>query len=158
MAEDPYKTLGVPRDATDKQIRSAFLKLAKAFHPDLNPGDAKAEARFKAVNAAHDLLSDKERRARFDRGEIDASGQERPPPGPPPGQRSYREHADSAAGTRYGAGFAGNDMDDLGDILSGLFGGRRRGGASRGGLPGGGMPGGGAVRRYRLAGPFLDVR
>ena len=84
MANDPYTVLGVARDATDKQIRSAFLKLAKTSHPDLHPGDAHAEERFKAANAANDLLSDPDRRARFDRGEIDGSGQERPQP-----SRSY---------------------------------------------------------------------
>src|SRR4051812_18429080 len=77
MAEDPYKVLGVPRDATEKQIRSAFLKLAKTSHPDLNPGDPAAEQRFKDISAAHDLLSDAERRGRYDRGEIDEAGQER---------------------------------------------------------------------------------
>lgn len=155
MADDPYQVLGVKRDATDKQIRSAFLKLAKTTHPDLNPGDAKAEERFKAVNAANDLLSDSERRAQFDRGEIDAAGQQRPPPGPPPGQRYYRDHADGAAGASYsarpgagfgGAGFSGGD-DDLGDILSGLFGARGRGGAPRGG----------GDRRYSLPVSFLDA-
>ncbi len=150
MADDPYQVLSVKRDATDKQIRSAFLKLAKTTHPDLNPGDAKAEERFKAVNAANDLLSDPERRAQFDRGEIDAAGQQRPPPGPPPGQRYYRDHADGAAGASYsarpGAGFGGGD-DDLGDILSGLFGARGRGGAPRGG----------GDRRYSLPVSFLDA-
>ena len=151
MADDPYQVLSVKRDATDKQIRSAFLKLAKTTHPDLNPGDAKAEERFKAVNAANDLLSDPERRAQFDRGEIDAAGQQRPPPG----QRYYRDHADGAAGASYsarpgagfgGAGFGGGD-DDLGDILSGLFGARGRGGAPRGG----------GDRRYSLPVSFLDA-
>ena len=155
MADDPYQVLGIKRDATDKQIRSAFLKLAKTTHPDLNPGDAKAEERFKAVNAAHDLLSDPERRAQFDRGEIDAAGQQKPPPGPPPGQRHYRDHADGAAGAFYsarpravftGAGF-GSDDDDLGDILSGLFGARGRGGAPRGG----------GDRRYSLPVSLLDA-
>ena len=145
MADDPYKTLGVARDATDAQIRKAYLKLAKTTHPDLNPGDAKAEERFKAVNAANDLLSDAEQRGRYDRGEIDGSGQVRPPPGPPPGQRSYRTHAEGAAGTRYSAG--GMDDDDLGDILSGLFGARGRAG----------VPRGGADRRYSLAVTFLDA-
>ncbi len=144
MADDPYKTLGVTRDATEAQVRKAYLKLAKTTHPDLNPGDAKAEERFKAVNAANDLLSDAEQRGRFDRGEIDGSGQVRPPPGPPPGQRSYRSHAEGAAGTWYSAG--GTD-DDLGDILSGLFGARGRAGAPRGG----------ADRRYSLAVTFLDA-
>ena len=144
MADDPYKILGVARDATEKQIRAAFLKLAKTTHPDLHPGEKKAEERFKAASAAHDLLSDPERRARFDRGEIDAAGHERPPPGPPPGQRSYREHAEGASGARYGAGF---DEGDLGDILSGLF--RAQGRA--------GVRPAGADRHYSLSVPFLDA-
>ena len=144
MADDPYKVLGVAPDATDKQIRAAFLKLAKTSHPDLHPGDAKAEDRFKAANAANDLLSDPERRARFDRGEIDAAGQERPPPGPPPGYHTYRDHAEGASGARYAAGF---EDDDLGDILSDMFGSRGRADMRRGG----------ADRRYSLVVPFLDA-
>lgn len=66
MADEPYTTLGISRTATAKQIRAAFLKLAKT-HPDLNPGDHKAEERFKATDTANDLLSDSDRRARFDR-------------------------------------------------------------------------------------------
>ena len=147
MAGDPYKALGVARDATEKQIRSAFLKLAKTSHPDLNPGDPQAEERFKEASAAHDLLSDPERRARFDRGEIDAAGHERPPPGPPPGQRFYRDHAEGPAGAHYRAGFNGDDEDDLGDILSGLFGAGGRAGVKRRG----------ADRRYTLTVPFLDA-
>ena len=156
MADDPYKTLGVARDATEKQIRKAYLKLAKSTHPDLHPGDAKAEERFKAVTAANDLLSDAERRGRFDRGEIDAAGHERPPPG------QYRTHAEQPSGARYGHGFGGAgpgfgragpgfggagpvSEDDLGDILSGMFG-ARRGGSMRG-----------QDRRYSLAVPFLDA-
>lgn len=146
MADDPYKTLGVARDATDKQIRNAFLQLAKTSHPDLNPGDAKAEERFKAASAANDLLSDPERRARFDRGEIDGAGQERPPPGPPPGQRFYRDHAEGSAGARYSTGFGDGD-GDLGDILSGLFGARGQAGMRREGMD----------RRYSLAVAFLDA-
>lgn len=147
MADDPYQLLGVARDATDKQIRSAFLKLAKTSHPDLNPGDKQAEARFKAISAAHDLLSDPERRGRFDRGEIDGAGQERPPPG----ARYYRDHAESAAGARYRAGASpfGADPDDLGDILSGLFGQRGQRGA-RGSAAG-------VDRRYTLTVSFLDA-
>ncbi len=147
MADDPYQTLGVARNATDKQVRSAYLKLAKTSHPDLNPGDAKAEERFKTVNAANDLLSDPERRARFDRGEIDAAGHERPPPGPPPGQRTYRDYAQGPSGAQYSPGFADGDEHDLGDILSGLFGARARAGAQRNG----------ADRRYSLTVGFLDA-
>jgi DnaJ-class molecular chaperone len=142
LADDPYQILGVPRDATEKQIRSAFLKLAKSSHPDLNPGDPGAEARFKAINAAHALLSDPATRARFDRGEIDAAGQERPPPG----ARSYRAHAEGAAGSRYRHAAGDADDDDLGDILSDLFGARGAGGARRG-----------RDRHYALTIPFLEA-
>jgi len=108
----------VARDASVDSIRSAYRKLAKQHHPDLNPNDAKAEARFKEISAAHHLLSDPARRARFDSGEIDAQGQERPP------RRTYRDHADSAAGRRYnpaGAGHHAGDIDDIGDLFSSLF-------------------------------------
>ena len=75
---DPYEVLGVARTATPDEIRKAYRKLAKGSHPDLHPGDAKAEARFKEISTANDLLSDADKRARFDRGEIDAAGNERP--------------------------------------------------------------------------------
>ena len=88
MSDDPYAALGVAKSATQDEIRKAYKKIAKASHPDLNPGDAKAAARFKAAAAAHDLLKDPDKRARFDRGEIDASGQERPE------RKFYREYAE----------------------------------------------------------------
>ena len=78
MSDDPYAALGVAKTATQDEIRKAYKKIAKESHPDLNPGDPKAAERFKAASTAHDLLKDPEQRARFDRGEIDASGQERP--------------------------------------------------------------------------------
>lgn len=78
MTETPYDVLGVARTASADEIKKAYRKIAKENHPDLHPGDAAAEARFKAAGAAFDLLKDPERRARYDRGEIDASGQERP--------------------------------------------------------------------------------
>ena len=93
---DPYEVLGVTRDATQDQIRAAYRKLAKANHPDLHPGDAAAEARFKEIAHVNDLLSDPERRAKFDRGEIDAEGHER---GPDPSQW-YRSQADGPDGDR----------------------------------------------------------
>jgi DnaJ-class molecular chaperone len=146
LVNDPYTVLGVARDATDKQIRSTFLKLAKTSHPDLHPGDAKAEERFKAANAANDLLSNPERRARFDRGEIDGSGQERPRQRPSGRPGSYRDHAEGPDGMRYGAGF-GSGGDDIGDIFSSMFGARGQANAYRGG----------ADRRYSIHVPFLDA-
>jgi DnaJ-class molecular chaperone len=78
MAEDPYKVLGVARDASDEEIRRAYRKLAKQLHPDLNPNNhASAEERFKKVSAAYDIIGDPEKRKQYDRGEIDAGGEPR---------------------------------------------------------------------------------
>ena len=95
MAQTPYEVLGVKPDASADEIRKVYRKLAKEFHPDLNPGKPAAEERFKAVSAAYDLLSDLEKRARYDRGEIDESGAERPP------RSYYRGHAEGAEGRKY---------------------------------------------------------
>ena len=78
VAEDPYSVLGVKRDASQEEIRSAYRQLAKKLHPDLNPGNRQAEEKFKQIASAYDILGDAEKRGRFDRGDIDASGQERP--------------------------------------------------------------------------------
>ncbi len=77
MADDPYKILGVARDATPEQLKSSYRKLARTLHPDVNPGNAAAEEKFKKVTAAYDLLSDAGKRARFDGGEIDGQGNEK---------------------------------------------------------------------------------
>ncbi|MDB5374482.1 MAG: Molecular chaperone DnaJ [Belnapia sp.] len=114
MADDPYQTLGLTRDATPEAIKAAYRKLARQHHPDLNPGKPEAEARFKAVSGAHDLLADPERRARFDRGEIDAEGQEQRPAG------GYRQYADAAQGERYG------DGGGFEDVFAEMFGARAR--------------------------------
>ena len=95
MAADPYTTLGVKMDATSDDIQKAYRRLAKKLHPDLNPGNKTAEDKFKEVSAAYDLLSDPEKRARFDRGEIDASGTERPR------QQYYRDFADQDGWSAY---------------------------------------------------------
>ena len=92
--KDPYEALGVAHDATPDDLRKAYRNLAKKLHPDLNPGNNEAEERFKEVAGAYDLLSDPDKRQRFDRGEIDASGTERP------SQRYYKDFA-SEAGQPY---------------------------------------------------------
>jgi DnaJ-class molecular chaperone len=119
--KDPYQVLGVARDANQDAIKKAFRKLAKKLHPDLNPGNKKVEQEFKEVNAAYDLLSDPKKRERFDRGEIDASGAERP-------ERSfYRAYAEGGGNTKYRDAEFGEFSAE--DILSELFGrGRSRGG------------------------------
>ena len=76
MAKDPYSVLGVAKEAKDEDIQKAFRNAAKKYHPDLNPGDKKAEDKFKEINAAYDIVGDTTKRARYDRGEIDASGTE----------------------------------------------------------------------------------
>src|SRR4051794_8423451 len=106
MAQDPYETLGVSRTATSDEIRAAFRKIAKKNHPDLNPGDRAAEERFKAANSANEVLSDPDRRAKFDRGEIDASGQERPE------RQYYRDYAQGDAGARYSTSGVNIDPED----------------------------------------------
>ena len=112
-ARDPYEVLGVKKEASEDELRTAYRKLAKKHHPDLNPGNKAAEARFKEIAAAYDLLSDKDKRARFDRGEIDASGAERPRARLFP----YRGFAEGAPGERYeyhaAEGMAPEDVDDL---------------------------------------------
>ena len=105
--KDPYETLGVQRTADEAAIRAAYRKLAKKHHPDVNPGKADAASRFGEISSAYDLLSDKDKRARFDRGDIDASGAEQ--------RRYYRDFADAeTASDTYGgtADFGGFGNSD----------------------------------------------
>ncbi|WP_312128022.1 DnaJ C-terminal domain-containing protein [Brevundimonas sp.] len=123
MAGDPYKELGVSKGASAEEIKKAFRKLAKELHPDKNPGDKAAEERFKRVTAAFDLLGDAEKRAKFDRGEIDADGREQ--------FRGFGGGSrGGAAGGFSGFGGSGNrggfEDIDLSDLFAG-FGGRGNG-------------------------------
>lgn len=95
--EDHYTVLGVARNASAEQIQRAHRKLAKRYHPDLNPGKPQAAERFKAITAAYALLSDPDKRARYDRGEIDATGVESAR-----SYASYRTAAEGAQRARYG--------------------------------------------------------
>ena len=146
MAQTPYEVLGVKPDASADEIRKVYRKLAKRFHPDLNPGKPEAEARFKSISAAYDLLSDPEKRARYDRGEIDETGAERPP------RAYYRGHAEGAQGWRYQPE-GEMDLSDLEDLFAafGSAGRRRRSEA------GAGFRARGADRHFTLTVDFVTV-
>jgi DnaJ-class molecular chaperone len=122
LVRNPYEVLGVAATASPADIQKAYRKLAKKLHPDLNPGDKPAEEKFKEVAGAYDLLSDVEKRKRFDAGEIDATGAERPQ------QHFYRDFATSDQGHSYAdnSGFA--DFVDEDDVLAELL---RRGERAR---------------------------
>lgn len=140
--KDPYEILGVARTASSDDIRKAYRLLAKKLHPDLNPGNKGAEERFKEVSLANDILSDPDKRKRFDSGEIDALGAERPQ------QKYYKDFAaEAAAGHPYEnpSGFA--DFADADDVFAELF--RRQARQSRRAR--------GADLHYRLTIEFLDA-
>ncbi|ODT65950.1 MAG: hypothetical protein ABS75_29765 [Pelagibacterium sp. SCN 63-23] len=120
---DPYTVLGVSRSASEKDIKSAYRKLAKKYHPDQNPDDPSAHGKFAEATHAYDLLNDKEKRGQFDRGEIDAEGNPR-----------FAGFGGASRGARPGAGAAGgfSAEDILKEFMSG-FGGQPRGGARPGG-------------------------
>ncbi len=154
---DPYATLGVARSASEKDIKSAYRKLAKELHPDRNTENPNAAERFSEVTGAYDLLSDKDKRAKFDRGEIDADGN--------PSMGFGYGHTAGPGGFNGGAqrgfrtedfegfgGGGGGDGIDIGDIFEGLFGGRGGGG------PGGGMGGGFGGARQRAAPKGANVQ
>jgi DnaJ-class molecular chaperone len=157
---DPYATLGVARNATEKDIKSAYRKLAKELHPDRNKDNPKAAERFSDVTKAYDLLSDKDKRARFDRGEIDADGNPAMPFGMGGGGFGGGGFHPGAGGARgFSAqdfeGFGGAEGLDIGDIFEGLFGRGGMGGATAGRRPP--PPRKGANVQYRLRVPFADA-
>jgi len=165
MALDLYQRLGLKRGATEAEIKKAYRSLAKQLHPDRNKDNPKAAERFGQITAAYDLLSDKDKRARYDRGEIDEEGNPKMPFGG--GFGGYQPGG--GGGPQSGAGFenfnfgggGGADAADLSDLFEGLFGG------ATGGRPGGGPFSGfgrrprsaqkGADIAYRLKIPFEDA-
>lgn len=160
---DLYSKLGLKRGADDAEIKKAYRKLAKELHPDRNQDNPKASERFSELTSAYDLLSDRDKRAQYDRGEIDEQGNPRGPFGF--GARGGGGfHPGTGSG---GGGFdAGGDGADFGDIFEGIFG-RSRGGGGGGarrpggfggfGTQGGGRPIRGADVSYRLSVPFEDA-
>lgn len=139
--KNPYEVLGVSSTATAAEIQSTYRKLAKKLHPDLNPGDKAAEEKFKEVAGAYDLLGDTDKRKRFDAGEIDASGAERPPR-----QSYYRDYAGAQAEHPYADASGYADFMDGDDIFADLL---RRGQKARANRPG-------EDRHYHLEIGFAD--
>jgi DnaJ-class molecular chaperone len=165
---DLYSQLGVKRDAGEAEIKKAYRKLAKELHPDRNKDNPAASARFSKVTQAYDILTDKDKRARYDRGDIDEEGNPKAPfgygGGGPGGAGGFRPGPDMAGM----GGMGGGEEVDLSDIFEGLFGGGQRRGAGGGGGPFGGFGGFGGGRRqappqkgadiaYRLPVPFEDA-
>jgi DnaJ-class molecular chaperone len=161
---DLYQRLGIKRGATDAEIKKAYRSLAKQLHPDRNKDNPKANERFSAVTQAYDLLSDKDKRARYDRGEIDEEGN----PKSPFGGGGFGGGGARPGGSPFGGspppggGFDEAQAADLSDLFEGLF-----GGAAQGGRPGAGgfsgfgrrsaPPQKGADVAYRLKVPFIDA-
>lgn len=147
MAKNPYTLLGVAKTATEKEIKSAYRKLAKKFHPDVNPGNAAAEAKFKEITAAYNLLSNPDLRKQYDTGRVDASGQQQNP-----FAGGFR-HANAQGGMDTGfGGFGGMGQDDMADMFSSLF------GMNMGGMGGRRQAHGGFQRRQAPPQKGEDVR
>lgn len=164
---DPYQVLGVARGVSNDDLRKAYRKLAKEFHPDRNQGNEKAAERFKEISAAYDLLGDADKRAKYDRGEIDAAGQ---PRARGFGGGGFRPGGGDPRGTyTSGGGFSGFGFDPNAggeDIFDEIFGQMRRGragggfggaGAGFGGARNANRPMRGADRHFNLKIGFLDA-
>ena len=153
---DLYSTLGVARSADDGAIKKAYRKLAKELHPDRNQDNPQAAARFTEVTQAYDILSDKNKRAQYDRGEIDDQGNPKAPFGYGAGGPGGGFRPGGARGQAGGFEFAEGGGNDFGDIFEGLFGGGRR---SANPFGGGGRARNarGADVAYRLAVEFEDA-
>lgn len=155
---DLYSELGVSRGASEADIKKAYRKLAKELHPDRNKDNPKATERFAKVTSAYDILTDKDKRAQYDRGEIDEDGNPKMPFGfgrggaGPGGGNTYQRSGPTG-------GFdMGGDTADLSDLFEGLFGAaRQRGGGGFGGFGRSAPPAKGADVAYRLPVPFEEA-
>jgi DnaJ-class molecular chaperone len=157
--DDPYSVLGLARGATEKDIQAAYRKLAKAHHPDLNPGKAHSDA-FKKIAAAYDLLKDPDKRKAYDEGRIDADGNPKPPPGWgggfPGADGRARRRGGAAPGGGFSGGFStGGDMNDVLRDLFGAFTGMGEG--ARGGAGAEAAALGANDLRYTLRLPFREA-
>jgi DnaJ-class molecular chaperone len=154
MSENLYKVLGVSKGASEAELQAAYRKLAKQWHPDVNPNDKQAEERFKRLSSAYDILSDKDKRARYDRGEIDEHGNERGFTPPPRG----RGHGGRARGQdgrfhwKSSEAPPGGGFGDIDEILSEMFGGARARGSR-----GAGFAARGEDVRGQITVDFLDA-
>ncbi|GHC71430.1 DnaJ C-terminal domain-containing protein [Limoniibacter endophyticus] len=149
---NPYDVLGVAKNATEKDIKSAFRKLAKKYHPDQNPDDVSAKEKFSQANQAYEILGDKDKRAAFDRGEIDGEGKPRfqgfagaGAGGEDPFAAFRRAGGSHPGGSPFGQG--GSPFGNSEDILSEIFGQAFRGAGGAG--PGAGFAGAGRARQQR---------
>lgn len=153
MAKDPYTTLGIARGASEADIKKAYRKLAKELHPDRTKNDPRASERFKDVSAAYAILSDADKRAKFDRGEIGADGEVRSP-----FDRAYQERRGQHAYSS--SGFESDPLDLFAQFFGGGAGKARRGAQTESGFESDfGQRAGGAARKgrnieYDLAVPF----
>jgi DnaJ-class molecular chaperone len=160
---DLYSELGVARGADEAEIKKAYRKLAKELHPDRNKDNPKAAERFSRITRAYDLLTDKDKRAQYDRGEIDEEGNPRMPfgfgrGGPGAGAGTYRRTSGPQDFDM------GGEQVDLSDLFDSIIGGQRRGSGPFGGFSGFGNgarasapPARGADTGYRLAVKFEDA-
>lgn len=170
MAKNPYDILGVSKTASDAEIKAAYRKLAKKYHPDVNPGDEEALRKFKDAGTAYDFLKDKDKRAAFDRGDIDIEGQ---PAwgefgGAAGGKRpNFRDFSGNFSGGPNGAQYYSSgsvNPEDLQDIFGSFFGGAGFGRTRPGAGPGFGAGFEEPLRtqpnadiNYRLEVDFLDA-
>src|SRR5579859_8018520 len=137
QVKDYYNTLGVKREATDKEIRSAYRKLARKYHPDVNPNNKEAEAKFKEINEAYEVLSDAEKRKKYDK--FGAEWEQYEKMGGAPGDFDFSRYGGVPGGRQRVYTSPGAGSAEFSDFFESLFGGM----GARGGMPGGADPLGG---------------